>query len=92
MLPGESTKKTRGIVTWNSPHCHSALARLVRITVQVRSALPHPETRWPGKVQLIELVSGAYRAELDCGTAVTVALAPAATICDGEASRPPHIG
>ena len=27
LLPGESTKKTRGIVTWNSPHCHSGVAR-----------------------------------------------------------------
>ena len=60
--------------------------------MQLRSALPHPETRWPGKVQLIDFVSGAYCAELDCGTAVTVASAPAATIRDGEASRPPHIG
>lgn len=60
--------------------------------MQVRSALPHPATRRPGKVQMIDLVSGAYCAELDCGTAVTVALAPAATICDGEASSPPHMG
>jgi hypothetical protein len=92
LLPGESTKKTRGIVTWNSPHCHSFVARLARITVQVRSAFPHPETRVPGKVQLIDLVSGAYCAEFVFGIAVTVALSPAPTIWEAEAARLPQSG
>jgi hypothetical protein len=60
--------------------------------VQVRSAFPQPDTRVPGKVQLIDFVSGAYCAEFVFGTAVTVALSPAPTIWEAEAWRLPQSG
>ena len=42
------------MVTWNSPHCQTPVARLNGMTVQNRSALPQPATRLPGKVHAID--------------------------------------
>ena len=61
LLPGESTKKLRGMVTWNSPHCQTSAAHLNGMTVQNRSALPQPATRLPGKVHAIDEVAIARR-------------------------------